>query len=329
MNFFESKNYQEYQSAVLSAGNFQQDWQWGIFQETLGKKVHRFLAEENGVFIFAGQALENQVRGKKYLYFPGGPVLGKSRADKEVLDLLRNFLEELKNPELVFARVEPRFYNSQIKIKKFVKSIDLNPHKTLVLNLNSEVDDIASGMKQKTRYNIKVAEKRGVQIKINENIDKCADLVVATAKRAGIRSFEKDYYVKLFEFFNSSKERGNIKVRFYSAWHEDDMLAANLMLYYENTAFYLFGGSADVKRTFMAPYLLHWRAVLDAKNEGYMRYDFWGIEEDPNHPWYGFSRFKLGFGGDIVSYSGTYDYVFMPTWYNLYKGLRKLNRIFR
>jgi len=130
----------------------------------------------------------------------------------------------------------------------------------------------------------------------------------------------------MLKFFASGK---SIEAKLYSAWHEGDLLATNLMLYWSGIAVYLFGGSVEHKRNTMPAYLLHWQAIEDAKAKGLRTYDFWGVETDPAHPWHGFSKFKLGFGGEIKKYEGTWDFVLQPAWYNIYKILRAINRKIR
>ncbi len=181
-------------------------------------------------------------------------------------------------------------------------------------------------MHPKTRYNIRVAQKHGVITKITSELGAGGQLFQDSADRARVKTFSQKYYADILQYFAEGK---NIKARLYTAYHENDALAASLMLYWGDTVIYLFGGSGNNKRNLKGPHALHWQAIQDAKRNGYSKYDFWGVEPDPSHPWYGFSKFKLGFGGEIVDYFGTHDYVYKPAWYNIYKILRKLNRLLR
>ncbi len=325
MNFFETSDENLYQSFLRGKRIFVQDWQWGEFQKALGKDVHRFVLENNGAVVVAGQAIVNTLRGKKYLYFPYGPMADNPEHLREFLECLPGF-----DSAFVFVRIEPQLPLGSAA-GNLIKSTDLSPHKTLILQLDKTEEDLFADMKPKTRYNIRIAGKKDLEIRRNENLEECAALIVATAKRAGIRALPADYYLKIFEFFgeNAGKNAKRIRAEFYSAWQNGDILAANLIIFYEDAAFYLFGGSSDKKKNLMAPYLLHWHAIHEAKSAGLKYYDFWGVEEDENHPWHGFSRFKLGFGGRIEKYEGTYDYVFKKAWYNAYRVARKLNRILR
>ena len=321
------QNKQKYQSFVQANGSFLQDWSWGDFKQNQGEKVHRFLIEEKSEAIFTAQIFENIFRSKKYFYIPYGPVVLRQSDLQRTMDF---FCIELKkqNPNLVFVRFEPQFQN---KIKGAAKSTDLNPHKTLILNLDKSDEQLSTEMKPKTRYNIKLAQKHGVEIKINQDLEQGVDLILHSSHRAGVHAFQKKYYLDLLDQFSDADK--NISAKLYTAWYENKMIAANLMLYYKssdsqkNRAIYLFGGSSDEHRNIMAPYLLHWQAIQDARKNNFKTYDFWGIEEDPKHPWHGFSKFKLGFGGEVIEYGGTQDYVLNRTWYNIYKVFRKLNRL--
>ncbi len=328
---------EQYQSFVQANGYFLQSWDWGDFQKSLGQQVVRFLVfDDLGKVVMSAQFLIHAALGKKYFFAPYGPVVLEG-LDKDVVSVATEFLfTELKKlfPDLLFARIEPFVNNDGAelmgKFKGIQKSLDLNPHQTLVLNLEQPLEQILTAMHPKTRYNIKVAEKKGVTVKVLEssdvNLENAVQLFITSSNRASIRAFPKKYYSDLINYFSEANNR-DIKAKLYTAWSDQDLIAANLMLYYKDTAVYLFGGTAGIKRNLMAPYLLHFQAINDAQAAGLKSYDFWGVEPDPNHPWYGFSKFKLGFGGEVIKRSGTLDFVLEPAWYNVYKILRVLNRL--
>ena len=120
-------------------------------------------------------------------------------------------------------------------------------------------------------------------------------------------------------------------ISIYLAKYKDKVLAANLIISYGKYTTYLHGATSDNYRNVMAPYLLQWQAILDAKNNGYKHYDFGGVapEGDENHSWSGITKFKLGFGGKRFTYPDSYDIVFKSTLYRLYKLLRFINQAFR
>ncbi len=319
---------QTYQSLVQINGSFLQDFEWGTFQESLGKTVLRFGIYEEERLLLGVQGYLQGVLGKEYFFIPYGPTISLESLS-HFQEYFKFFCTELKkrHPHLIFVRFEPLAKDLNLRFAK--KSIDLDPHQTLILDLKQTEEQLLSSMHPKTRYNIKLAKKHGVEIEVlNELSDQAEELLLQTSKRAGIRGFDRGYYKKLVRYFRDDKD---ISAKVYMAKHQGDLLAANIVLTYkkQNLGTYLFGGSSDIKRNHMAPYLLHWQTILNLKEQGLEKYDFWGIEINPEHSWFGFSKFKLGFGGEIVKYAGTWDYVLNSAWYNIYIILRKLNRIIK
>jgi lipid II:glycine glycyltransferase (peptidoglycan interpeptide bridge formation enzyme) len=231
-----------------------------------------------------------------------------------------------RHPRAIFLRTEPRFSLGDESTKWGRASLNVSPHQTLALDLTKTLDQLLAQMHSKTRYNVHLAEKHGVEVAVEDSVsDAAGELLLETSRRAGIRAHATGYYKNLVE-----KLRGTaITAKVYCAYHGGELLAANVVLRYGDTSVYLFGGSSAHQRNVMAPYILQWRAIADAQAAGATAYDFWGVETDPTHPWAGFSRFKLGFGGEIETFAGTRDYVFSPAWYNAYRSLRNLARKIR
>jgi lipid II:glycine glycyltransferase (peptidoglycan interpeptide bridge formation enzyme) len=154
-----------------------------------------------------------------------------------------------------------------------------------------------------------------------------------TASRDVFRLHPKAYYRRMIQAKEIERSRGREVCRAFlaTASHEGEILAANVMIDFGDTRTYLHGASSNVKRNFMAPYLLHWELMKDAKSRGIAFYDWWGvapIEADANHTWAGISRFKRGFGGEEISYPGTFDCVLRPWHYSIYHYLRTVRRAF-
>ena len=159
-------------------------------------------------------------------------------------------------------------------------------------------------------------------------------LLVETARRQGYKGYGDDYYQNLIDYLGV-KNRSDLKLHIYKAVLNPQLLASAVMLDFGSTRTFLFGGSSDSQKNVMAPYLLHWEAMRDAKTAGLSSYDFWGIETSSGEvP--GFVRFKLGFrqgktGEDtgIREYLGAFDMVFKQTFYSLYSIFRKIKRLLR
>lgn len=322
----------------LKSGSFLQFYFWGEFQNQYGFKIWRL-----GVFnqeVLQGIALiikHPLPVGKSYLYCPKGPVFKRSEklavgsrkqeARGEMYTLIFERIKEIAQAEnAILFRFEPPVSTEQFSglpetlgIKK-VSSVQ--PQTTWVLNLKTSEEEILSQMKQKTRYNIRLAEKKKVHIRTSGNpkeAEQFFSLAKETAQRNRIRTHPKKYYNKMME----SLSPHNL-VKFYIAEYRNKALAINLMLSFGDTVTYLHGGSTYEHRNVMASYLLHWQAIKDAKQEGKSYYDFGGVspEEETGHKWAGISRFKRGFGGTEVNSAGTFEKVLSPGWYWLYRIVR-------
>ena len=141
-----------------------------------------------------------------------------------------------------------------------------------------------------------------------------------TARRDGITPHSESYYRQMFETIPAE----NLKL--YVAEYGDKIIAANLVIFYGNTATYLHGASDNKSRNVMAPYFLQWRQIQYAKAAGCTRYDFGGVKNDgDDKSWAGITRFKSGFspGTLPVEFPGSYDIVIDPVRYNLYRLIQK------
>lgn len=285
--------------------SFLQSSDWGDFQKSLGRTVI-----ENPVI-----AIKHSVFGSFYYWYI--PYVEKRDLDwvRDVMVIAR------QDKKCIFVRVEPI---ENIKLPSEARKVpNIQPAKTSVVDLSRDESELLTRMHQKTRYNIRVAEKHGVRFReITEDFSEAANLLVKTASRQDYKTHPKEYYLKLIEHFSTASE---VKVRVLGTFLNGKLLAVGLFIDYLGTRTYLFGGSSDEDKNVMAPYLLHFRAMMDAKEKGMERYDFWGIETSSGET-PGFVRFKLGFSGNEVSYMGAYDIVLSSIWYNAYVIFRRLNK---
>ena len=224
---------------------------------------------------------------------------------------------------------------STLKAKKLnivVSPVAVQPPDTVLLSLLPSEDEILSNMKSKWRYNIRLAEKKGVKVtkyhfgesEFEDAFDKFYALFEITGKRDGISPHAKSYYKDLLE--RGSKENSsNVEISLYLARHENDTLAGIITLFCKKEAVYLYGASSNVKRNLMPAYLCQWTAIKDAKDYGCPVYDFYGMPptDDPNHPMHGLYLFKTGFGGQCVHRPGSID-VPIKNIYKLYSTAEKI-----
>lgn len=301
--------------------SFLQTQDWLDFQKHIGRKTWRF---DDGK-IKANIIKHDLPFGKNYLYIPHGPEISFDEISGGLKNELSQFVVYLKN----LAREEKSIY---IKIEplddkvpevmhgfKFKKSSkEIQAHKTVVLDISKPEEELLIGMHNKTRYNIKIAEKHGITITPSSDVDALWKLLQKTKERQKFSTHEKDYYKKLLNFFN---KEGKLQAGIYLAMFVDKPIAGALILNYGNTCFYLHGGSDHDHRQMMAPYALHWSLIKKAKERGFRFYDFGGGEAEK---WPGITRFKLGWGGKQIEYPGSFDLPISKTWYLIYKIARKM-----
>jgi len=289
--------------------SFLQSDEWAEFQKRLGRNCF----DVQGI-----KVIEHKIALKKsFLYVPRVNIVGN----------FENFIKETrkiaKKENAVFLKLEPvgwqAGYQKEIDenlLKKhgFKKSNNIQPLQTIILDLTKTEGELLNAMHQKTRYNINLAQKKGIEIKIQDTRDKKQTyfedfwkLMGKTSGRDGFKAYSKTYYQKMLEISGTE---------LFVAEHQNKIIVANIVLFYKNTAIYLHGASNYEYRNLMAPYLLQWEQIKEAKRRGCDEYDFWGINEIK---WPGVTRFKRGFGGQEIAYPGAYDLVFKLFWYRIYK----------
>lgn len=273
-------------------GDFLQSKDWEEFQKKFHRRVFR-----------VGEILTVERKlpfGKKWWYTP------RIQNAKFKIQNQKEIKEQFEIKELpVFWKVE-NINPDGLKFEKRV-SDSRQPEKTLILDLSKSERELLEAMHQKTRYNIRLAEKKGVKI-INDNgaMDTFWRLMNETTDRDQFSSHSYHYYEKILEM---------LPAKLWLAQFETKILASALILYYNDTAYYLHGASSSEHRETMSPYLLHWKIIEDAKRKGLKFYDLWGIDEKK---WPGVTRFKRGFGGIEKDYQPAVDLIFQPFWYRMY-----------
>src|SRR3989338_4561823 len=339
MELIEIKDKQKWEGFV--AGQVEstvlQSWAWGEFLAALGRPIKRFFVLHQGD-ILARVLIVKIIFTKNfyYLYVPRGPVFRDGLNKQQRLEILRRLCQQAVKvagfEKALFLRIDPALSADylnlhQLGFKKANK--ESQPHHTLLVDLTRSEEDLLNQMKPKGRYNIKVAEKRGLQVMLgtSENdLEKFYEILAKTASRNNFSAHPRNYYFNLWRALYPQQ------LRLYLAEHENKIIAAILVTLYGNRAIYLHGASDYEHRQLMAPHLLQWQAMKEAKSNGYISYDLWGVAPSnatDNHPWSGLTRFKESFGGEFQEYVGTYDYIYRPAWHRLFNIVRNLKRKFR
>ena len=272
-----------------------------------------------------------------------------SQNAEQCFNLLLSEFERLA-PEYscMAVRLEPRIRirreNSTDTGSRLFKSmsrapVDLIPSETIYLDLSENLDDLLSRMHEKARYNIKLSARKGVRVRTLQSEE---DLFVfyALMKEASLRG---DFFLEPMEFFQSLykslAESGNALAprssdalalgssdalapgsaggspafgQIYFAEHEGDVLGTLFVVNYGKRSTYLYGCVSLQKRNLMAGYALQWQAIRDAKLAGSLQYDFYGYDSSgsPSHPYFGFSKFKSQFSGELVQFVGAHEKYF-------------------
>lgn len=229
--------------------------------------------------------------------------------------------------ESIFLKIDPadspHFNTVQYLSMGGRKAFSLQAPATVVIDCKKSEEELLSAMHPKTRYNIHLAERHGVRARRasdEESFSAFWGLLTETAGRDGFSPHPKEHYRALLEVKSS-----NFKNQLWFAEHKSNLAAAAIINTYRpsGVATYLHGASYYEMRELMAPYLLHWEIIREAMRRGFVSYDLGGIDEQR---WPGLTRFKKGFGGDIVDFPETRDFVFRKGWYALYALRRRFLR---
>ncbi|HLD82300.1 MAG TPA: peptidoglycan bridge formation glycyltransferase FemA/FemB family protein [Patescibacteria group bacterium] len=318
---------------------FLQSWEWKEFQESVGRKTRVFGIEQDGRLVGYALGIVHKLPIKNYLYCPRGPLFVDDLSDEEknigYQTLLRHIKEHTKELGIIFLRMEPpetvirkqeiedAFFRSHV----FFRRVHfMQPSDTTMLNLNQHESLLLKEMHNKTRYNIRLAKRKGVKTRISndKDFDIFWNLLQQTAKRQKIATHPLEYYKKLL-----AATKNGLSSRLFIAEYEGTPLACNMVISYQDTAVYLHGGTSDQYRNLMAPHLLMWSAIKDAKERGLRYFDLYGIAPSyatEKHPLYSITRFKRGFGGIEVNYMGSFEFILLPFWYRVYGVAKRISR---
>ncbi|MFH0853867.1 MAG: peptidoglycan bridge formation glycyltransferase FemA/FemB family protein [bacterium] len=306
---------------------FLQSWAWGEFQQSLGRHIYRLGVFNNGQMIAAVLCSSYQLPMKQsYLYVPRGPIMSNHQDDQLWQIIHESLIKQANEQSALAIRIEPPSeVNSKVLLNfKYQKTESMQPQFTRVLDLTKSLEELKKDMHHKTRYNIGLAERKGVIVREDSTevgLKTFLELQKETAARDKIKPFPDSYFHKMFQALQPA---GLLSTQI--AEYQNQPLVTNLMIKYDDTASYSHGASANAHRNVMAPYLTQWSSIIQAKEQGYKYYDFRGIAptDDPNHAWAGITRFKAGFGGRVVEHPGTFDFPIKKSWYQFYMMSRKL-----
>ncbi|MFA5070375.1 MAG: peptidoglycan bridge formation glycyltransferase FemA/FemB family protein [Patescibacteria group bacterium] len=310
--------------AKQAKSQFLQSWLWGEFKRGLGVDIWRFGILKNDELVGACLVLKSPLPlHNNYLYAPRGPVFSFNLNSEEISAgyglLTEKIKETAKKEDPIFLKIEPTIekpFSLNLEKIGYRSAKTIQPPDTVILDLTKSEEQLLAEMHPKTRYNIHLAERKGVKVifsRDKKDIEVFYKLCQEVNEREKINSFSQKYYEKMFEVLGPS-------LKIIKAEFEGKVLAINLNIDFGDMETYNHGASSSACRNVMAPHLLQWESIRQAKKEGYKYYDFRGIapSDDPNHKWAGITRFKKSFSANTAHYLGAYDYVFKSLLYQFY-----------
>lgn len=321
-------------------GNLLQSYDWGEFKARFGWHPVRILVEDAGEPVAGLQVLLRHLPFGTVAYAPRAPVAVFSNS--AYLDaLLGEVHAKARLSGAIFLKIEPEmrsssFLESALLNRGFVASGCVQPRSTIILDLRPDLTTLMGKLNRQTRYNIRLAGRRGLTIRQGtaDDIDRFYCLLVETSQRSGFAIHSLEYYRTMWRTFGDRE-----MIALVMAELDGEPLAAALMLTAGRRAYYLYAASSGKHRNLKPNDLLQWECIKLAKSQGCLSYDLWGIPDaigeaveqgvDPEassasqakcyaHDMWGVYQFKRGFGGQIVRYASAYDYVYSRARYWLY-----------
>lgn len=302
-----------------------QSWEWGEFRKKTGLKIAR-------VGTFSGGKLQKAFQ----VSFHPIPIIGgwagylpKSyMPDDDQLAALKELGEQYS---AVFIKMEPNIARPNdapsafkriddfLKANQAVSGKPLFTRYTFHLNLQPSEKELFTNLAQKTRYNVRLASKKGVVIAENttaQGIDTHLKILAETTKRQGFYAHPPSYFQTMWEYLGQSG-----MMRIFEARHQGNVIASWIMFKFQKVLYYPYGASTTANRELMASNLLMWEMIKFGKSEGCTHFDMWGAlgpNANKKNKWYGFHKFKAGYGGQLMEYLGTYDLQINPMQYRLF-----------
>ncbi|NLG71664.1 MAG: peptidoglycan bridge formation glycyltransferase FemA/FemB family protein [Chloroflexi bacterium] len=306
-----------------------QTGEWGQLKAAFGGEVARLAAGQPGAPRAGAQILFRRLPlGFSLAYIPRGPV-GPWADAGEVF--WREVDAECRRRRAIFLKVEPDCWEEAHSPSASLPAgfrpspHSIQPQRTLVVSLQGSDEELLARMKQKTRYNIRLAQKKGVVIRPSADIETFYRLMVITGGRDSFGVHSLEYYRRAYELFHP---HGACEL--LMAEYAGEPLAGLMVFARGRRAWYFYGASGNEHRDRMPTYILQWEAMRWARQQGCQEYDLWGIPDEDEATLeanftsrrsglWGVYRFKRGFGGRIFRAAGPWDRVYNPVLYALYR----------
>lgn len=329
----------EYEEFLWShnKGHFMQAPQWAKVKDNWSYKV-ALERDDNGKIIGSIAFLIRKLPYTKYniMYAPRGPVcdinnielLNKLISDAKEIGNAVNACVIMLDPDVTLDNTEyvKALESAGFKGKNGKNFEGTQPRFVFRLNVKGKTaDELMAEFHSKTRYNIRVALKNGVEVKIADKSE--AKTFYEIMLETGMRD---NFVTRPLSYFESMLQNLGDNARLYMAYYEGKAIAGTLAVHYGNKVWYLYGASSNAYRNVMPNYLLQFEMIKWAVDEGCDIYDFRGVSGDlsPENPLYGLYKFKKGFSGDLVEFIGEYELITKPIVYKTMQKARHILSIF-
>ena len=326
---------------------------WGVLKSTFGWQPAWVIVQEGELKVGAQILFRRVLPGFSMAYMPRGPVMNETGLGQQGLGLddpaLKSFWQHAdqlcRQQRAVFLKVEPDSWQECLAMGEeqpqaesasptsaVPAGFSLSPHsiqppRTIVVDLQGSEEQILGRMKQKTRYNIRLAQRKGVVVQPTSDLDAFYRLMAVTGERDGFGVHSQEYFTQAYNLFHPQGEAEILTAEF-----EGTPLAALMVFQRGGRSWYLYGASSNEQRELMATYLLQWEAMRWARARGCQEYDLWGVPDasladleakfaapgQASTGLWGVYRFKRGFGGSLCRSAGPYDRVYNRLAYAAY-----------
>jgi lipid II:glycine glycyltransferase (peptidoglycan interpeptide bridge formation enzyme) len=319
--------------AAHREGHILQASGWGRLKEGFGWEPQRLAVWTEGQIAAGAQILYRRLPGGwRLAYVPKGPVVDLARPDL-VAPLLDAVHTACRARRAFALKIEPDLPDAPSLAERLAgigfrpSEHTIQPRRTILIDLSGSEDEILMRMKSKTRYNIRLASRKGVEVRAGgpEAMATFNRLISVTGERQEFGTHSAAYYRRAYESLAPAGQ-----AQLFVAQYEGEPLAAVFACALGRKAWYMYGASSNQHRELMAPYVVQWAAMQWARGRGCATYDLWGIPDEDegvleaqfterSDGLWGVYRHKRGYGGQVTRYAGAFDYIYRMPLYALYR----------
>lgn len=326
------------------AGDVLQAWQWGELKARTGWQPYRFAITAGNEIIAGAQVLQRTLPGGRcLLYAPRGPLVSEGNLPA-LSDLVAEIRDHARQSGGLALKIDPAISDGDTRWADALSRAGfrlspaagsdfggVQPRYVMKVDLRETADELLAAFHPKWRYNLRLAERKGVIITGDCQRDEIADfyeVLLETARRDGFGVRALSYFYDIWDLL-ISEGLG----RLFLGRLDDEIICGAITLAAGSQAWYLYGASSNRHRKAMPNHLMQWEMMEWARARGCHIYDMRGVAREvpggDETALHGLNRFKRGFSAVYTEYMGEYDLVFAPLWYHLYNGAEKLQRAWR